>query len=365
MLEQGRITYKQLILLIVISRIIITITYLPAMSEPPGNQDMWISELLFFPLQLVLALPVYLLWKRFPDQTIIQYSPIIAGKLGKIVGVLFFWYFLHFTTTGLAQFGLFLTTAVMPETPLLFFTITLILVCAYAILKGLEVISRLAEFFAPIILIAITTIFFLLAKDMNLKLLTPVLERGALPVFQGSLIYGSRTIEVLGLAMLLPYLNNPQKAKSVFIISFALISLFFILLTLPVLTVFGFEEASSRTFPFYAVIRLVNVADFLERIESVHMAIWILGAFIKISFTYYLAVLGLSQLLNLKDYRPLVLPTGTIIISLSLLVAPSLVELRKFTSYKIFAPYSYFFILFIPFLLLLTAIIRKKGARSK
>lgn len=364
MLEEGRITYRQLILLLALSRIIITITYLPALLEPPRNQNVWISELLFFPVQLIFALPVYLLWKRFPNQTIIQYSQNLIGKLGKVIGILIFWYFLHSTAIFIGQFGLFMTSSVMPETPNLFLSSTLVLGCAYAVYKGLEVISRLSELFAPIVMLAIITVFFLLAKDMNLKILTPVLEKGIIPVTQGSIIYSSRTLEILGLAMLLPYLNNHQKTKTVFIASFAFISIFFVIITLPVQTIFGLEEASNRTFPFYSVVRLISIGDIIERIESVHMAIWVLGAFVKLAFYYYLIVLSLSQLLNLKSYQPLILPIGSILIPLSSLVAPSLIELKTFTSYEVFVWYSYFFILLIPLLLLLIAIIRKKGVNS-
>lgn len=363
--EEGRITYKQLILLIFLSRIVTSLSFLPGLQEPPANQDLWLSDLLYFPIQLSLALPVYFLWKRFPDKTIIQYSQIIAGKLGRLIGLLIIWYFLHYTALTLVQYSLFLTSAVMEETPVIFFMLTLILVCAYAIRKGLEVIGRLAELFAPIIMITLILFFALEAKDMNLKLLTPVLEKGFFPVIQGSFINASKTLEILGLAMLLPYLNNRQKVKSVFIFSFALASLYFVLLTLPVITMLGLEVAKSRSFPCFSVIRIINVGDFLNRIESIHMAICSLGAFIKISFQYYLTVLGLSQLLNLRDYKPLVLPIGTIIIPLGLLIGPSLVELQEFSSYKIFMGYSYFFILLIPSLLLLTAIIRKKGVRPK
>lgn len=363
--EEGRITYKQLILLVVLNRIIITITYLPGLTEPPANQDIWLSALLYFPQQLFLALPIYFLWKRFPDQTMIQYSQTIAGKAGKLVGFLYIWYFLQSTAITLAQFGLFFTSTIMQETPILFFYLTLVLICAYATRKGLEVLGRLSEFFAPLVLIAITTVSLFLAKDMHLKALTPVMEKGILPVLQGGLIYTARTVEVLGLAMLLPYLNNRQKVKTVFIVSFALVTLFFVIIILPVLTVFELGERRALNFPFYSVIRLINVADFLERVEAAHMAIWVLGIFVRISFLYYLTVLGLSQLLKLKDYKPLVLPIGTIIIPLSILMAPSLVELQAFTSYKIFTGYSLSFLFVLPSLLLLTAIIRKKGARPK
>lgn len=363
MLEEGRITYKQLIFLTFISRLIFTLTYLPALREPPANQDIWLSSLLFLPLQLLLALPIYLLWKRFPNQSIIQYSQRIAGRFGKLIGFLFIWYLLQNTAISLAQFSLLFTSVIMPETPCLFFDLTLVFTCSYALRKGLEVIGRLSEFLTPIILISITLVFILLVKDMNFKQLTPVMEKGIFPIFQGGLIYTAGTVEVLGLAMLLPYLNNSQNVKKVFVYSFALVSLFTIIISLPILTIFGLEERRTLTFPFYEVIRLVNVANFIERVESVHMAIWILGIFLKISFQYYLIVLGLSQLLNLKDLKPLVLPIGSITIPLSHLMAPSLVELQAFTSYEIFFFYSHFFLFLLPTLLLLTAIIRKKGVR--
>lgn len=365
MLEEGRISYKQLILPIVISRIILTITYLPTLIEPPANQDAWLTELLFFPLVLLLALPIYWLWKRFPDQSLIQYSQTIAGKVGKLVGLLYIGYFLQSFAITLAQFGLFFTSTVMPETPVLFFYVTLVLISSYATGKGLEVIGRIAELFAPIVLIAITSVFVFIIKDMRLENLTPVLEKGPLPVLHGGLIFTTRTTEVLWLAMLLPYLNNRQKAKPVFILSFALISLFFVIITLPVLTVYGSEQRRSLEFPFYLVVRLINIADFIERVESIHMAIWVLGIFVRITFLYYLTVLGLGQLLNLRSYKPLVLPLGSIIIPLSILIAPSLVDLQEFTSYKISTAYGLIFLFVLPSLLFLTAIIRKKGVRHK
>jgi len=365
MLEQGRISYKQLILLIVISRVTLTLTYLPALSAPPENQDIWLSELLGFPITLFLSLPVYLLWKRFPDQTIIQYSQTVAGKAGKLIGILYVWFFIHFTAITVTQFGTFLSTAVMPETPILFFAVSLVLLCAYAARNGIEVISRVSELCVLIILVGIITIVLLLTKDMDLKALTPILEKGTLPVLHGGFTAAARTVEMLGLAMLLPYLNDRKKVKTIFLAGFALIALRFVIITIPVIAVFGFEEAKTRSFPFFSAIRLINVGDFLERLEAVHMAIWVMGIFIKVSFYYYLAALGLGQLFNLKDYKPLVFPIGTVIIPLSILITPSVVELREFTSYKIFTWYALFFTLFIPSLLLLIAVIREKGEKQK
>ncbi len=53
-------------------------------------------------------------------------------------------------------------------------------------------------------------------------------------------------------------------------------------------------------------VRLVSIANFLERLESVVLMAWILGGFIKVGVFYYAAVLGRAQWLGLKDYRSLV-----------------------------------------------------------
>ena len=50
------------------------------------------------------------------------------------------------------------------------------------------------------------------------------------------------------------------------------------------------------------------------------MAAWMLGGFVKVGVFYYAAVLGSAQLFGLKDYRPLVLPAGTIVVALSILL---------------------------------------------
>jgi len=97
--EKGKITYNQLILLVFTSRIIVILTYYPGLTSPPANQDMWLQLILSLPIMLLISVPVYFLWKKYPKKSIIQYSQVIAGKAGKIIGALYVWFFLHYTMT--------------------------------------------------------------------------------------------------------------------------------------------------------------------------------------------------------------------------------------------------------------------------
>lgn len=89
MIEGGKITYTQMILLLFISRVISWIALLPVILAPPANQDVWIDCLMSFPIHLIVALPFYLLAKKFPSQTPYEYSQAITGKAGKLVGILY------------------------------------------------------------------------------------------------------------------------------------------------------------------------------------------------------------------------------------------------------------------------------------
>ncbi|MFC4769275.1 GerAB/ArcD/ProY family transporter [Effusibacillus consociatus] len=122
----------------------------------------------------------------------------------------------------------------------------------------------------------------------------------------------------------------------------------------------------SQNLPFHPIVLStyeyfrISIADFLEHLESIVMAVWVAGAFVKISVFYYLLSLGTAQWLGLSNYRPLVLPLGIYIIVYSILVAPNLQELSSFLR-TTNIPFNITITFAIPLLLLIVALIRKKA----
>ena len=95
------------------------------------------------------------------------------------------------------------------------------------------------------------------------------------------------------------------------------------------------------------------------------MLAWVLGGFFKIGVFYYVAVLGSAQWFGLKDYRPLVLPVGIILLALSILLWDgSIVDMLHFIA-KVWVPILLIvFEVVIPLLLLIVAMVRGKGGRK-
>ncbi len=128
------------------------------------------------------------------------------------------------------------------------------------------------------------------------------------------------------------------------------------------LSLFG-NLTSTFTYPFMNAVRYISIAEFLQHLESVVMAIWVAGTFVKISVFYYAIVLGAAQWLGLSDYRPIVFPIGFLLVMMNIWSAENLQQLTHFisTSWTI---YSFFIQLLIPLFLLVIAGIGKKKVKG-
>ena len=80
-----------------------------------------------------------------------------------------------------------------------------------------------------------------------------------------------------------------------------------VIVNLTVLFVLG-PTIASKEFPLMNATRYISLAEFFENLEAIAMAVWIVGAFVKISVVFYAVTLGTAQWLNLSDYRPCQLP---------------------------------------------------------
>lgn len=361
MLEDGRISTRQALLILIINRLVIAFTYVPAINSPPQNQDVWIATVLAFPLTVLFSAPALLLALRFPKQSLIQCSRILLGKSGVLVGLLYIWILLQTGAIALRQFGELMVASPMPETPILVFILGVTVIAVSAARNGLEVMGRMADIITPLAIGTILLVVVLVAKEADAKALTPVLEKGIAPVLYGAFTISTLTIDnMLIISMIVSYLNKPQRVTRIVMGSFIINTVIFVIIIVSIIMVYGVQQAQNRTFPTLGLMRLIEIGNVIERLEAIHMAIWVLGIILKVAVFCYLTSLGIGQLFSLKTYRPLVVPVGALMIVLSIWLFDNMVELREFTSYKIAPYYSLVFITAIPLLLLVVHFITRK-----
>ncbi|MFD2371550.1 endospore germination permease [Brevibacillus sp. GCM10020057] len=363
MLEKGKISALQSMNIMFFAVVASSVMWAPGITGKYAHNDMWLSP---FWAMLPGFLTVFIalrLHKLYPQMTVVEYSQQILGKfLGKGVSLVYIFFYTQLTGTILRNYADFISSNFLSKTPISVVIITIVIVSAFAVSGGLEVIGRTAQLFFPIFLTPLFFMFMLL-QDMHIDFLFPVLEHGIFPSIKGSVIPGGWLCEMFLLSFLLPFIQDHQNSVRTSYFTVVAIVGFFFVENLFILLVLG-RQSSDFFFPVMVAFRYISVADFFENLESLVMAIWILGMFVKISFFYYVSVLGFSQWFGVSDYRPLVLPLGFWIVVFSFWSFPNFdVELHFDT--LTFPFYSVCIQLLLPLMLLVGGVLRKRRQTAK
>jgi len=364
MLEKGKISAAQLAMMMYATIIGTVILSVPSVIGKYAKNDLWISPIWAALFGMIAVFTSYRLYQFYPKLTFIQYIPRIIGRIpGKLLGLSYLFFYLVMNGHGVRIYADFIVGTSLPFTPMLVIVSTMIFICSLAARGGIESIGRASQIVIPFYVITFLILNAFLLPDMKPERLLPVLENGLAPSIRGALTPQGWFAETLLISFVLPYLSNGDK-----IMKWGWMSVIFAMSTLvvtnlTVLFMYG-SELSRLTYPLLSATRYISYADFFENVESVIVAIWVLSNFIKFTVVLYALVLGTAQLLNLSDYRPLVMPIGFLTTLISFWSLPNQMELSEYST-LVWPLYSLLYQTFIPLLLLLIAFIRSRNSKGE
>ncbi|GED71776.1 germination protein [Brevibacillus reuszeri] len=296
----------------------------PAITTKYAHRDMWLSPVCASVIGFLTVYLIYKLHALYPGQTIIQYSTQIIGDIpGKIVGLIILYNLLYSDGNILRLYGEFIVGSFLYKTPLFVVMGSMILLCAFTIRSGIEALARAAHLLVPLLFLFYMGIVILMLPFMKAENFFPVLENGFIPVLRGAIAPQGWFSEVILFSFLIPFVSHEKKGmKTGFVIvSIAAVSL--LSLNLSALLILG-QEVGTMTYPFYTAVQMISYADFFENLDAIVIAIWVAGAFVKISMFYFALTLGTAQWVGMEDYRLLVLPLGLLLMIFSYWTAPDL-----------------------------------------
>lgn len=362
-LEGGKISPRQLYALLVLSHLETTTSILPSLTTALAGRDSWLAVILAILAVLPLGLLVAWLGKRFPRQTLIQYSNSLLGKvLGSLAGLVYIWFFVHLSSLIIRESAVGFNLSVLPRTPPIVLIGLLALLGAATARGGIEIIGRLAESsFMFIIFFTLLTLILPL-NFAHLEHLQPFLARGATRVFTAALIPLGLLGEFIAAAMVFPYLTKPEKATRSLLCTILTSGAIILFFTLVTTAVFG-RTANNLTVPPFKLARMISIGNFLERIEVIVLAVWTIIALIKTSFYLWIGALGSAQLFNLRGYRELAFPLGIIIIVFSITAYDNFADAIRFYTPRVWGVYSVTIVMGLPLLLSAAALLR--GYKTK
>ncbi|MFB6800512.1 GerAB/ArcD/ProY family transporter [Peribacillus butanolivorans] len=362
MLEKGKIGSRQLTILVILYTVGDSILVIPSIVASEAKQNGWVYGIFSVAIAPLLVVFLYdALRKCYPDLTLVEYSQKILGKwLGIAISLLFISYFFISTATYLREIGDFMTSQIMPDTPIqviMFLFMSIVLMSARL---GLEPLARSAEILFPFVVILLSSLIILLLPEIKFQNLQPVWEGGLKPVIRGSIPFIIFPfIESVAVLMILPFVSQKDRIRKSLFVGQLLAGSVLIIITMLAILVLGVDLTAKEIYPSYKLAQKINIANFLTRLEAILAIIWFITIFFRFSLFFYVTVLGLAQTLKLQDYRPLVCPFGMILLAFTLIMAPNTVYYSNFIL-DIWPFYAMTFGFLLTLLLLTIAKVHKK-----
>lgn len=251
-------------------------------------------------------------------------------------------------------------TEVMPETPTLSFAFLFTIIIVFAAYLGIEVFARSVEILFPIFLLIFIIFIICISPQINIENIMPVYETDSKSLIVGTLNFMSVfSFPLAVLLMFFPSGVNVQKAAQKGYYIGTLVGGIVLILIIALSTlVLGSTNTSIKTFPSYALAQRISIGNFFQRVEIIMAVMWIISIYIRTFIYFYATVLGLGQILKIKDPRPLILPLGLCMVALAQIAHPNIVHSYTYNE-NIWPLYSGSLTVLLPLLLLTVAKIRK------
>ncbi|SEN16101.1 GerAB/ArcD/ProY family transporter [Lihuaxuella thermophila] len=326
-MENARINVYQLFCLIILlelgSAVIVGLGI-------KAKQDAWIAVLVGLIGGLLLFLVYGSLHRQFPDLPLTGIIQRILGKfLGWPVAFIYVIYFLYIAARVLRDMSVMIVVAWLDRTPLTILTGMSVLAICYVLHHGIGVLAKTGEFFCPFYLFSIllSLLLILFSGLVNLENLRPVAEDWKrIFVTAYPLILTFPFGEMIVFTMLLPYVRQPKAAVKTGLLAMIFSALILSAAIVMDIATVGENVVGRAPFPFLATLGKVDIAEFLQRIDIIAVFILIVGGFFKVAIFFYVALMGISSLFQVKKPSRLVYPMGTILFFLSLIIASNFSE---------------------------------------
>ncbi|MGI6176681.1 MAG: GerAB/ArcD/ProY family transporter [Christensenellales bacterium] len=312
------------------------------------GQDTWLSIL----LATLMAIPLFLMYARilklFPEKGLFEIAETLFGKIGgKAVSVLFIWYCIHLAALVLRNFSEFTEISALPETPQLPIMIMMVLTTVYLARSDMRAIGKWSVLAIFFVLFVVIITFVAAINQMKFDNVLPILEHSPAQIaettFQVFAFPYAETVVFLCLGSYFPKQNNH---KTMLLRALALTFIIFLLVFFRNLSLLGRKMMELSYFPSYVTVRIIEIGDFLARIEGSISSNLLLAGVTKISVCILAAARGLNSLFKLEGHRPMVLPVGMVVLALCTVLYKNTMEMFIFVDY--YAYYAFPFQIVIP-----------------
>lgn len=366
MSEKASIKPSQLFAMIILFELGTAIV-IPVGLKP--DQAAWLSTLVALPGGILLFLLYNYLARQYPNSTFGSYVVKIVGKpVGWLISLMYIPFFVHASARNLREAGELLITTSYDQTPMIVIHSAMMVSVVYILYKGLNVFFRLGEIYFVVIIALglVVNLFIIFSGSMNISNLLPLLGDGWTSVFHTAYPYIVMFpyAEVVCFCTVFPYMKQVRSVKKTGLAAIMTSGLLISFTHASMVSVLGADIYTRSTFPLFASISIIHIANFLQRFDAIVIFTLIIGVFFKLGMYSYAALTVTADLFKISNHRKLAYPIGLAVFFTSLVSAWSFPEHDEegLTEQLFNIP---MFAVYIPVLLCLVHLIRKKAGDKR
>ncbi|MBQ8830297.1 MAG: GerAB/ArcD/ProY family transporter [Oscillospiraceae bacterium] len=270
---KDSISTKQMNTLLFVGLLSPVIRLFPAVSVNMGGKAAWLSPIVALPVALMLTALIHrFLKKSAPDEAlgdmIIKAVGSIAGRIVLAILALWLMFYTGFIVKSSAER---LISSIYPNGQSGIFVITLLAVGVYMATGKLKSLGRMTEIFAAVIGAILLIILVTAAFKIEPSNLLPVTVRDVDNIAVGAI----PAANIIGIGAYAAFLKTGnEKAgryKSVLIMTLIITAI-----TVTTLGILGEELIGSLQHSFFVMLRDIELAGVLERIEAAVIITWVI-----------------------------------------------------------------------------------------
>ncbi|WP_274649223.1 GerAB/ArcD/ProY family transporter [Paenibacillus humicola] len=335
-----------------------------------SGQEVWLSILLALPAGLLLFLVFVYLYRAYPRLILSGYlRKILGAPIGLPLAVLYAIYFMYVSARNLREAGDLLITSAYDVTPNFVIQTVMILAVIYVLRKGLEVFYRLGQvyFFIIVSIGVIGNMLFIFSGLIDLKNLLPLTGEGGWKQTLSSAypsIFMFPFGETVCFMTVFTHLKAKNEARNYGLTAMLLSGIALSLTHAMEISVLGPDIYSRSIFPLLSALRLVNIMNFIQRMDALVILALIIGVFFKMTMYAYASMALAADVFNVKEVNKLAYPVSIVILFASMMSAWSFPEHNEegLTDVKLLKP---IFCLMIPCVLMIVHVLRKRLSKAR
>lgn len=286
------ISVSQLFILLFLSRIFTTIINTIDMNKAPSPTNQLLAYFISGIILLLLLIPTYFLFKQNDKENIADVAKNKNKYFGAIVSFLYAGLFFTICVSTILKLSKFLSSQIFNKSSSVLIIVAMMIVVLLAIYNKIEALARTSSIILFFFLIALGFIFISSSKNINLNNLLLNGGENSLNLIDATLQSLYQNIDFVGFLFLIKTTNkNPTKKMWVYVLTvLAIIEA----ISFFIITVIG-NYLYQKEYPFYALTTMSEMSIF-ERLDSIHMGIWVGIALVKITLFLLLSVESLASM---------------------------------------------------------------------